>query len=106
MKKIFLSGPVAGMIYADAVKDFNDAEKLLQDKGYQVINPVSFIHPDSDWAEAMRLCIKELKKCDAIYMLKGYENSKGASVEHCIARELNLEVIYQHDYETADTGLD
>jgi hypothetical protein len=38
--------------------------------------------------------IRQLMTCDAIYMLKGWEKSKGASLEHHIAKELGLEIYY------------
>jgi len=39
--------------------------------------------------------INALFECDAIYMLKGWENSKGARAEHALAVALDIEIFYQ-----------
>jgi hypothetical protein len=36
-----------------------------------------------------------LKRCDAIYLLKGWQSSQGATTEHNIAKELGLEIFYE-----------
>ena len=36
-----------------------------------------------------------LSRCDAVYMLNGWENSEGATEEHRLAQKLGLTVMYQ-----------
>ena len=48
--------------------------------------------PDEVWLNG---CIEILMRCDAIYMMEGYEQSVGALAELEIAEELDLEVIYE-----------
>ena len=52
----------------------------------------------------MRVAIPELCKCDAIYMLEGWRHSKGARLEHTIARELGMEIRDEESEENLDTG--
>ena len=47
------------------------------------------------WREYMIADIIELVKCDAIYMIKGWELSRGARLEHHIASDMGMEVFYQ-----------
>ena len=47
---------------------------------------------DSTW---MKGDIEILKRCDAIYMLKGWEQSQGARRELEVAIEEGLEVLYE-----------
>lgn len=63
--------------------------------GKHVINPAE-INPDpaAGWQQCMRADIRELVTCDEIVMLQGWENSKGATLEHHIAQTLGLKVIY------------
>ncbi len=63
--------------------------------GKHVINPAE-INPDpaAGWQQCMREDIRELVTCDEIVMLQGWENSKGATLEHHIAKTLGLKVIY------------
>ncbi|MDA3958393.1 DUF4406 domain-containing protein [Oceanispirochaeta sp.] len=104
MKTIYISGPMTG------IKDFNreafmKAEKeLLSD--YIVINPVriasalrvEFLLKESDppeWSDYIRADTKALMDADCIYMLKGWQGSKGADLERYIALCLGLEMKYQ-----------
>jgi len=41
------------------------------------------------------ICIELLARCDAIYMLKGWEASRGATIELELAESLDLEVLYE-----------
>ena len=95
MKRVFISGPVSARVYSEVVQEFNKAEKMLIELGYEVVNPVKIVPPNTLWPEAMKICLKELKSCDAIFMLKRYEFSKGASMEYFKSRSLNLEIIFQ-----------
>jgi hypothetical protein len=42
----------------------------------------------------MREDIRELTKCQMIYMLKGWENSRGARIEFRLAQELDMTTLY------------
>ena len=39
--------------------------------------------------------IADLLHCNAIYMLQGWQESKGARIEHYIATELGLHIMYE-----------
>lgn len=39
--------------------------------------------------------IATLMQCDAIYMLKGWEENNEATTEHYLAKDLNMEIIYE-----------
>jgi hypothetical protein len=93
MKTIYVSGPMTGC------KDlnfpaFHAAARLLRDMGHTVINPAE-INPDTTmpWEQCMRADIKALCDCDAIYLLPGWERSKGAHLELHIAHRIGMEVM-------------
>ena len=95
---IYISGKISGLNILDAKIKFRNAEKELIDMGYfHIINPIN-LHSTSDlktWEQYMIVDIEALFKCDAIYMLKDWGDSKGARVEVAIAKELGLKIIYQ-----------
>ena len=97
MKKIYLSGPISG------TTDFKDrflcAELDMCNlfRFPKIRNPVKFCsHLDpwkTSWAEYMDVCIPELEGCTHIYMMDGWEDSKGACVEYYLARQFGLTFI-------------
>lgn len=97
--KVYISGPISGLPYEEVEKAFNEAEVMLQEKGYEIVNPLNNGLPrESTWREHMRADLKLLLDCDAIYLLKGYQNSKGAMIEYDLARILHFTVIDQSYY--------
>nr|WP_249180466.1 DUF4406 domain-containing protein [Burkholderia vietnamiensis] len=57
--------------------------------GYEVVNPAELnSDPSSGWLECMRVDINHLVDCDAIAMLEGWQNSRGAQLEYTIALTL------------------
>ena len=90
MKRTYISGPMTGLPDAN-YPEFNRVARELRELGYQVENPAENPRCDS-WAEYMRLAIAQLVQCDEIHMLRGWKQSRGARMEHGIARELGLVV--------------
>ena len=41
----------------------------------------------------MRMAVRQLSTCDAVFMLPGWRNSRGACIEHQLAVGLGLEII-------------
>jgi hypothetical protein len=70
---------------------FHAATATLRAQGHEVVNPAE-INPDTTmaWHACMRRDIAELVTCDAIHLLDGWQNSKGATLEHHIAERLGL----------------
>lgn len=94
--KIYLSGKITGE-ETQAHKTFAEKETELKAKGFNVINPMTLPHKhDKTWKSYMRDCIKALCDCDAILMLPGWENSKGAIIEHDVSIRLEITVFYKN----------
>ena len=92
MKKIYISGKITNN--ANYKADFEAAEFELKAAGFKPVNPAKEQLPDgATWADYMRHDIKLLCDCDAIYMLKGWQESAGAKIEHKLARDLGIEII-------------
>ena len=78
--RVYISGGISGV--EDYKKKFADAEQALYLEGYQPFNPTKLDFPNLDYEEYMKLDFFLLDMCDAIYMLKGWENSRGANREY------------------------
>lgn len=93
--KIYISGKISGM-ESLAPELFYHAEKHLQLKGFEPVNPMAICHEhDKSWHSYMKRDIQALCDCEAIYMLHNWTESKGAIIEHSLALLLGMKIFYQ-----------
>ena len=82
--KIFISGPITGNVSKNRCR-FAKAAAKLRKKGHAVMNPA--VLPDGfEYKQYIAICMKMIDCCDAVYMLKGWEESWGARQEYKVAR--------------------
>lgn len=89
--RVYISGPITGKDNYE--KDFAEAERILKDSGYEVINPVAegnhlklVLCREPTYEEYMKHDLHALLQADGISMLAGWKNSAGATVEHDVAK--------------------
>ena len=106
MKRIYIAGPMAGKPDLNRA-EFDKAEQFIdQSSRYASIgfNPHQVARM-LGWNERTPVTmiahtlLLDLFNCDAIYMLRGWEQSKGATAEHAVAKWIGLEIIYQGEAE-------
>lgn len=111
VSRVYIAGPMSG--HSDLnFPAFNAAAAEYRNRGCFVINPaeinggpgeaeaVARMTPEeyqAHWSKCMRRDIAELVTCDTIVMLSGWGKSKGARVEHHVARELGFTICYPVD---------
>lgn len=114
-KSIYIAGPMTGY------KDFNfaafdKARNKLNDEGWTVVSPADIDREngfDALKGDSVELVTKEfmrkairadldaLQRVDAIYMLEGWEKSKGARAEYHVAQWRGLDIVFQN-HKAAD----
>jgi hypothetical protein len=92
MRRVYISGPMTGVPLFN-VPAFNLAAAHLRGFGFHVENPAESPHCDS-WQGYMRLALVQIARCDWLYMLPGWSGSKGALIEHRLAVDIGLRVVY------------
>ena len=89
---VYISGPITDV--PDYKEKFGLIETSLKLEGYETVNPSNVnLGENATWEEYLRHDIKLLCDCDAVFMMKGWQRSKGARIENYIAKKLGLLVI-------------
>ena len=93
---VYISGSISGRDRLDAEYHFKSVQdKIEQDENRYVYNPMDFKERDC-WEDYMRDGIAALVDADAILMLNGWQESRGACLERNIAFELKIPIYYEH----------
>ena len=93
-KVAYIAGPMAG------IPDFNfpafhEMAKRLREAGWEAKNPADNFGGRTDLSREIyiRADVAVLAACDAIVMLPGWQNSRGAKLEYFLAQEMGLEIL-------------
>lgn len=88
--RIYVAGPMTGLPELN-FPAFHAASARLRAAGHVVVNPAEInADPAAGWEQCMRADIAQLVTCDALAHLAGWEQSRGASLEHYIAERLGM----------------
>ena len=100
--RVYISGKITGT--TDYRERFEAAEGYLRGLGHEPVNPVWIGYMvklsmpfEPQYETYMAIDLAVLQECDAIYFLKGYEDSNGSRREHTKAAALGLRVFYEGD---------
>lgn len=99
--RIYVAGPMTGIPNLNFPRFHAEAARLRAE-GHDVVNPAEInADPLARWEDCMRADIAELVTCEAIFLLPGFERSRGASLERHIAVALGMRVMYAREVEAA-----
>ena len=94
------------------LKRFARAEALLTERGYKVVNPSKFLFCRWPWLYRLigynaALCydLWRLSRCDSIYLLPGWRESRGASVESFFAWKVGVYRLAKEESREIDLKL-
>lgn len=95
--KIYISGQITGN--PNYREEFYKASEWLLNQGHCPINPANLdiTFPDLSYEQYMTLDYKLIEMCEGIFMLHGWQKSKGAIAELSYAKSLGKKIMYQ-DY--------
>lgn len=107
MSRIYISGAITGT--DDFMERFQKAEEKLKEAGHMVYNPAranSYMPDGTSYEEYMKVSFCLLDLADTIYMLEGWENSKGACRELEYAKEKDKAIIFEKENPFRDVNYD
>ena len=104
--KAMLSQPMAGKSEEEIVSTRNRAISKLEAMGFDVVNTLftdEWYSTDSmrkRGVENIPLCffaksVESMSQCNAAYFCKGWENARGCSLEHEVAKAYGVTIIYE-----------
>ena len=96
--KVYISGPMSNLTREHYMELFRRAEQSLRARGYtKVVNPIRVWACRWPWLYRLvgyRLTLLYdlwlLMRCDQIYKLPGWRNSRGANIESCVAYHFKI----------------
>lgn len=105
---IYISGPITSLqkLGEDWRQPFIEAEIGLRRLGFrEIYTPVSIavgveamceaLGRKAEYSDYMKADLEMLLKCRGILMLRGWEGSKGATLEYQVADALHMEKLYE-----------
>jgi hypothetical protein len=98
MKKVYISGPMTGIENFN-YPVFNATAEYLEQRGFLPINPAR--HPIGlEYDAYMEYAELDVKNCDVVVLLPGFNASKGANAEIEFARQFNKPIQLIGEFET------
>ena len=97
-KIVYLSGRITGN--DNYKREFACAELFLKQMGYIVLNLAEILKDlgELSYEQCMQICYRLIDIADTIFMVSGWQKSKGANAELSYAKSLGKKVMYQDYY--------
>lgn len=96
--RIYISGPISGLPYDQVRARFERDKRDLAAADFEPVSPLdNGLPPDAPWEEHMKRDLELLAECDAIYLMNGWERSKGCRMEFNAAISANKRITYERE---------
>lgn len=101
--KFYIAGKVTGLEKAEIFKKFYESGKQLKKDGHLVMSPaVLALNEGFEHEDYMHICYAMIDVCDAVYMQKDWQQSKGARMELQYAKDKKKLIIYEDESTRED----
>ena len=113
-KRVYISGPMSGVPREQYLEMFRRAEQSLRSQGYtKVVNPIRVWACQWPWLYRIvgyRLTLLYdlwlLMRCDLIYKIPGWKQSRGANIESCVAYHFKVRPMLKDAVQKIDNRLE
>ena len=119
--KVYISGGMSGIPREQYMELFRRAEQSLRSQGYRkIVNPIRVwacrwpwlyrmmervLGCDTAYYSTLLYDLWLLRRCDMIYKLPGWRDSRGANIESCVAYHFKIWPVPQRDIKKLDKRL-
>ena len=115
-KKAMISQPMNGLTDEEIEKTRDKAIRHLDRLGYKVVSTLfkDGWYNNSDMKDRgvmnipvyyLARSLESMSFCDAVYFCDGWEDARGCRIEHDVAEEYGLDIIYAEDEEEPEAPL-
>ncbi len=102
--KIYVAGKISGLDPITVLEKFSRAFCALRRDGHSVFSPSTLpAYDDVPHEDYMHICYAMIDICDAVYMLRDWQKSKGARMELQYAADWGKKILYE-DESTKEKG--
>ena len=96
--RVYISGPMSNLTREQYMELFRRAEQSLRDRGYRrIVNPIRvwacrwpWLYKIIGYKLTLLYDLWLLMRCDMIYKLPGWRDSRGANIESCVAYHFKI----------------
>lgn len=92
LKRIYIAGPMSGLPDFNYPAFHTEAARLRA-LGFHVESPAENPKQES-WEAYMKQSIRQMLTCDAVFLMTGWEASRGAGIEYRLAVTVGMEIVY------------
>jgi len=120
--RIYISGQISGLGRNEFMERFAEAERLLREAGYtNIVNPTRLWFDRWPWVHRLlnRVLGEQtvyavillydlwvLMRCQRIYKIPGWKESRGANIESAVAFNMGLYTLMGAEREMIDKGME
>lgn len=91
--KTYISGRISGRPLDEVRAEFEQAAEKLRRFNLVPVSPLdNGLTAEDPWHEHIGRDVALLLQCEAIYMLPGWQQSEGATIEYLIARQRRMRI--------------
>ena len=111
--RVYISGPMSNLSREQYLDIFRRAEQSLRSQGYRkIVNPIRvwacrwpWIYKIVGYRLTLLYDLWLLMRCDQIYKLPGWRDSKGANIESCVAFHFKIWPLPENQIKKLDKKL-
>lgn len=94
--RCYNAGKISGLSYLGALNKFQKFDKVIRERtGMTPVNPmIHGLNPSSPWWRHMLYDLGLMVRCDMVFFQPDWVESRGAKIEHAVARLLGKTILY------------